>query len=126
VGGSYQIRLSARIGAACLCLGLCTWRASGVVHGLQGGDEQPLLAFPLAVILPAVLVAILVMLPPTETREGLLMRIGTIAQLLLIIALPSLALYLALGLPVVFLVAELIETWLPPALRDRLAGLVLT
>src|SRR5262245_60747879 len=108
------MRLSARIGATCLCLGLFAWRASGIAQGLRHGDEQPLLTFPLAVIFPTVLIAALLLLPPAETREGLLMRIGTIIQLLLIIGLPPLALYLALGLPVVFLVAELIETRLPP------------
>jgi hypothetical protein len=105
---------------------LLAWRALGVISGLLTGDEHALLTFPLAVILPTVLVAILLVLPPAETREGLLMRVGTVVQLLLIVALPPLALYLALGLPVVFLAVELIETRLPPALRDRLAGLVVT
>src|SRR5262249_50726764 len=116
----------ARAGALCLGAALFTWRARGVLAGLYNGDEHPLLAFPLAVICPAILVTILVMLPPAETREGLLMRAGTIIQLLLIIGLPPFALYPALGLPVVFRVVELFETRLPRALRDRLAGLVVT
>ena len=126
MGVRYGIRLFARVGAVCLCIALFTWRALGVLSGLRNGDEHPLLAFPLAVIFPTVLVAILVMLPPAQTREGLLMRVGTIIQLLLIIGLPSLALRLALGVPVVFLIVELLETRLSPALRDRLAGFVVT
>ena len=118
------MRPLARSGALALGAALFAWRAHGVLDGLRIGDEHALLAFPLAVIFPALLVAILAMLPPAETREGLLMRAGTIIQLLLIIGLPPHALHLTLGLPVVFLVVELFETRLSPALRDRLAGLV--
>ena len=125
VGGGYRIRRSVRIGAACLGVMLVAWRVVGVVSGLRDGDEHALLAFPLAVILPTVLAAILLLLPRAETREGLLMRVGTIVHLILMVALPQFALLLALGLPVVFLMVELIETRLPPALRDRLACLVM-
>lgn len=105
-------------------MALAVWRGLDVAQSLANGDEHELLAYPLTVIFPAVLIAILLVMPPTESREGLLMRVGTIVQLLLIVALPAFALYLALGLPVVFLVVELFETRLPHALRDRLARLV--
>ena len=45
------------------------------------------------------------------------MQVGTMIQLLLIIALPGFALYLALGFPVVFLVIELFETRSPVTFR---------
>jgi hypothetical protein len=86
---------------------------------LRAGSEARLLAFPLAVVVPFALIVGLAQLPPTDSREGALMRLGTMIQLVAIIALPNLALYLALGLPVVFLVVELYETRVPPLLRDR-------
>lgn len=46
------------------------------------------------------------------------MRAGTMIQLCLIVLLPSAALYLALGLPVVFLVVELFETRVPHVIRE--------
>jgi hypothetical protein len=102
---------------------LCaTWfllvRGAEMIAMLRVGREAQLLAFPLAVILPFALILGLAQLPPTESREGALMRLGTMIQLVAIIALPSLALYLALGLPVVFLVVELYETRVPARLRD--------
>ena len=57
-------------------------------------------------------------MPGAESREGILMRAGTMIQLCLIVLLPSAALYLALGLPVVFLVVELFETRVPHVIRE--------
>jgi hypothetical protein len=93
-------------------------RAADMLAMLRAGGEAQLLAFPLAVILPFALIVGLAQLPPTDSREGALMRLGTMIQLVAIIALPHLALYLALGLPVVFLVVELYETRVPASLRD--------
>jgi len=87
---------------------------------VRGGNERPLLALPLTVLFPAILVVILAAMPPAKSREGLLMRIGTMIQLLLIITFPAASLLLALGLPVVFLVVEIFETRLPTGLRLRL------
>ncbi|MEQ1694686.1 MAG: hypothetical protein ABL901_02495 [Hyphomicrobiaceae bacterium] len=120
----FQLRPAAGLVAGCGCIILAVWRAVDVFAGLANGSEHALLAYPLTVIFPAVLIAILLMFPPSQSREGLLMRVGTIIQLLLILALPRFALYLALGMPVVFLVVELFETRLPAPLRDRLARLV--
>jgi hypothetical protein len=93
---------------------------------VRGGDPDALLALPLTAIFPALLVLLLSMMPPARSREGILMRIGTMAQLCLIILLPPLALYLALGLPVVFLVVELFETRVPRAIREPLVRLAVT
>lgn len=120
----FKIRTPARFVAGCCCITLAVGRAVDVVSSLARGEEHALLAYPLTVIFPTVLIAILLLMPPVESREGLLMRVGTIVQLLLIIALPTFALYLTLGFPVVFLVVELFETRLPHALRDRLSRLV--
>ena len=109
--------------AAVLLIG-CAGRAAAVVRALQGGDERLLLGFPLSVICPAVLVILLFLMPPARTREGLLMRIGAIVQLLLIILIPSLSLYLALGLPVVFLAVEMFERHVPLAIRAFVTKIV--
>jgi hypothetical protein len=104
-----------------LCLAaaaLLLIRAAAVILGLMAGDEAELLAYPLSAILPAVLILGLALLPPTVSREGALMRLGAMIQLNAIIAMPGIALHLALGLPVVFLVVELYETRLPKPLRD--------
>lgn len=92
---------------------------------LQHGDETALLTLPLGVVLPGLLIAALLSMPPAETVEGALMRLGTVIHLLLILALPPLALHLALGLPIVFLVVELFQTRVPARLREPLTRMVL-
>jgi hypothetical protein len=98
--------------------GFLLLRAAEMLATLRAGSETQLLAFPLAVILPFALIVGLAQLPPTDSREGTLMRLGTMIQLVGVIVLPNLALCLALGLPVVFLVVELYETRVPTPLRD--------
>lgn len=100
-------------------------RFATMTSALAEGDPDHLLAFPLAVIFPAILAALLLVMPATRSREGALMRLGTIIQLALIILLPPVALYLALGLPVVFLLVELFETRLPQPLGDPVVRAVL-
>ncbi len=95
-----------------------------MISSLHAGHASRLLAFPFGAVLPAMLLVILSLLPPTRTREGVLMRVGAMIQLWLVIVLPVVALYLTLGFPVVFLVVELFETRLPPRLREPLARLV--
>lgn len=91
-------------------------RAFNAVVSLNG-DKTAFLAFPLAVLLPALAFLFLATRKGMSSAEGVLMQIGTMIQLLLIIALPGLALYLALGFPVVFLVIELFETRSPVPFR---------
>ncbi len=121
----FEIRGIARVGLGLLALALIFWRAALTITSLNSGDEAALLAFPLTVIFPALLVAILLSMPPTKTREGLLMRVGTVLHLLLILSLPNFALYLALGFPFVFLTVEIFETRLPARLTAPLSRLVL-
>jgi hypothetical protein len=102
--------------AALSCL--VSLRAAEAIRALLQGDETALLVLPLGVLLPGILIGGLLMMQPTRTQEGLLMRLGTAVHLLLIIAIPPLALHLALGLPVVFLLIEVFETRLPTAIRD--------
>jgi hypothetical protein len=67
-------------------------------------------SYSFAVIFPSILIFILASMKQSATKEGLLMRLGCMLQLLLIISIPPLSLYLALGFPVVFLMVELFET----------------
>lgn len=119
----FEIRATARFALLAVLLGAVVTRAAVMIVALKAGDEALLLAFPLGVIFPAVLALLLAVMPPAKSREGLLMRIGTMIQLLLIIMLPAVSLYLALGLPVVFLLVELFETRLPAAVRLPLTKL---
>lgn len=97
-----------------------TLRAIAAVVDLLRGDVTAFLAFPLTVILPAVAFVYIGLLKDLVSEEGVLMQIGVMIQLILILALPSFALYLALGFPVVFLVVELFETKAPPRLRQSI------
>jgi hypothetical protein len=117
-----RTRLALSLGAAALFLA----RAMSALASLRAGNEAPFLAFPLAVILPTVLIIALSQLPPAKSYEGILMRLGTMMQLLAIVALPHLALYLALGLPVVFLVVELYVTRIPASLQSKISRVFVT
>ena len=97
-----------------------TLRAIAALVDLSKGDVTTFLAFPLTVILPAVAFIYIGLLKDLVSEEGALMQIGVMIQLILILALPGFALYLALGFPVVFLVVELFETKAPPRLRQRI------
>ena len=85
------------------------------------GDLDPLTAYGFTVIFPLVLVLAILSLGPSRTREGILMRIATCCQLILLMALPPLSLYLLLGLPVAFLFVELFETRMPRVVREPIA-----
>jgi len=121
----FEIREIARLGLAFAALVVFLWRGVNAAISLNAGDETALLAFPLTVIFPLVLTVILLLMKPTKTREGLLMRVGTLIHLLLIVSLPKFSLILALGLPFVFLTVEIYETWLPKRLTMPLSRLVI-
>jgi hypothetical protein len=94
-------------------------------HAAVGrGDLEPALGFGFTVIFPTLLLAVLLRLGPTRSREGALMRIGAAAQLVLVVGLPAFALQLLLGLPVVFLMVELFETRAPRRLREPIAAML--
>lgn len=93
-------------------------RAMQALQALAGMQEGAFLALPLTVILPLAAFVFLTRLGPMRSAEGVLMQLGCMIQILLIIAMPGFALYLALGFPVVFLVVELFETRLPTVMRD--------
>lgn len=105
--------------------GVIGWRAVVAVSSLSAGDETLFLAFPLAVIMPALAFGYLARRRGMASSEGALMQLGSMIHLLLILALPGFALYLALGFPVVFLAVELFETRLTAGLRDPLKRAVL-
>jgi hypothetical protein len=93
-----------------------------LVAAARTGDLGPLTAYGFTVVFPLVLIGMLLSMAPGRTREGVLMRIGTAIQMILVIAVPRFALHLVLGLPLVFLLVELFETRLPPAVREPVAA----
>ncbi|TAE83817.1 MAG: hypothetical protein EAY76_00585 [Alphaproteobacteria bacterium] len=99
-------------------------RFIGAMDSWQQGIDNPLLSYAFIVVFPASLAWLLLLMPPTYTKEGLLMRFGTILHLLLMLYIPSFALYLALGFPVVFLVVELYMMNMPQHIADPLERLV--
>ena len=86
------------------------------------GNLGPLTAYGFTVVFPLVLIGLLLSMGPGHTREGVLMRIGTAWQMILVIAVPPLALHFVLGLPIVFLLVELFETRTPARLREFVAA----
>jgi len=122
---TYRIRVSTKGVLAIAVLVLFFTRLLTMLKSLEAGNEAFLLAFPLTVVFPVVLITVLLLMKPTVTREGLLMRFGSILHLILIIALPQFSLYLALGFPFVFLSVELFETRLPKHLTKPLTALVI-
>ena len=97
----------------------------GAVDALLSDDPGPFLAFPLTVMLPILAFGFLAVQRRMKSAEGALMQLGALLHLLLIMAFPGFALYLALGFPVVFLVVELSETRCPPLLQTPVKQLVL-
>ena len=110
---------------SCLTAGLVAIRVLMALNDLLAGDVTAFIAFPLAVLLPALAFGFLATRHQMKSAEGALMQLGAMIQLSLIIAFPGFALYLALGFPVVFLVVELFETHLPARLRDPIKRSVL-
>lgn len=102
------------------------FRTLYAVISLASVDKTAFLAFPLTVLIPALAFFFLAGRKNMASKEGVLMQLGSMIQLLLIVALPDFALYLALGFPVVFLSVELFETRVPEALRNRIEQRVLT
>ena len=91
---------------------------------LEGSNTQ-IESYSFAVVFPSLLIFSLSKIGASSSKEGLLMRFGTMLQLLLIIAVPPLALYLALGLPMVFLVVELFSTKVPCTIRSPIESAII-
>ena len=108
-----------------ICLGgLVLGRLFKSICTLAEGKPDDFLAFPMTVILPGAALTYLIRMPGTQTSEGILMRFAAIVLILMIIALPTASLYLALGFPVAFLVVEMFETRAPAAIRSTVKRLV--
>lgn len=90
------------------------------VEKLVDCKPDDFLAFPLTVVLPFAALFFLVRMRSTRTSEGALMRLAALALILMILGVPNLALHLALGFPIAFLVVELFETRIPASLRDAI------
>ena len=109
-----------------LAAGLIAFRGYLAVAALASGYPSEVLAFPLTVILPGLAFAFLVLRRDMLSREGALMQLGAMIQILLILALPRFGLHLALGFPIVFLIVELFETRMPVRIKVRILHRLVT
>ena len=105
--GGYALRKEMLIVLFLIVGVACITRLFFAMSSWLEGHNGMLEAYSFCVIFPSVVIFSLCFLGNTKTKEGLLMRFGTILHLLLIISIPALSLYLSLGFPVVFLVVEL-------------------
>ncbi|MCY1708420.1 hypothetical protein [Pannonibacter sp. SL95] len=103
-----------------LASGLVFLRGYSAVADIANGDPSEVLAFPLTVIMPGLAFAFLALRRDVSTQEGALMQMGAMIQILLIIALPSFGLHLALGFPIVFLIVEIFETRMPLMIKVKI------
>jgi len=111
------MKLSVLFGMTAIAAILFLWRGYLAIADLIEGDQTAFLTFPLSVILPVMVFSFLATRRSMASQEGALMQLGAMMQILLIVALPDFALYLALGLPVVFLLVEIFETRLPNSVK---------
>ncbi len=116
----HRIKLSVILGMICVAASLVVFRIYSAIVDLAKGDQTAVLAVPLTVILPGLAFAFLTTRRGMASREGALMQMGALIQLLLIVALPGFALYLALGFPIVFLFVELFETKMPVTVKTSI------
>ena len=124
--GRFDMTSRVRYVLAVSAIAASTARLVATFGAAATGDLGPFTAFGFTVIFPLVLFALIFRLGPTRSREGTLMRIGTACQLIFIVAAPSIALHLLLGLPVVFLLVELFETRSPILLRKSITRMLVT
>lgn len=110
---SYKIRPQIKLVVIGLLSIVMAARFVSAIKSFNSGQFAEIQSYAFCVILPAVLLILLLWLDEARTKEGLLMRVGSIIQLFLIISLPPVSLYLALGFPVVFLVVEIFSTRVP-------------
>lgn len=80
------------------------------------GNPEWVVGLGIEVILPALLAISMLSTTPSPTSEGALLRAGTALHMLFILGIPPFALHLALGLPCVFLVVELVYNYAPQRL----------
>lgn len=109
----HRTKLSVVFGMVAIAAILVAWRGYLAISDLIDDDQSAFLTFPMSVILPVMMFSFLATRRSIASQEGALMQLGAMVHILLIIALPSFAIYLALGFPVVFLFVELFETRLP-------------
>lgn len=116
----HKTKLSIVFGMVAIAAILFAWRGYLAISDLIAGNQTAFLTFPLSVILPVMIFSFLATRRSMASQEGALMQLGAMVQILLIVAMPSFAIYLVLGFPVVFLFVELFETKLPNAAKTAI------
>jgi predicted permease len=122
---SYSLRPKLLFILATIILIAATLRLLQAVSLWQTGINDGLEAYSFSVFFPCLIFSALAISKHAKTKEGLLMRLGCMIQLILIISIPSFSLYLALGFPVVFLVIELFETKVPKTICEPIERLII-
>lgn len=110
---TYALRTQVRTTILGIALLAAIVRLLAAIHAWQIGNYAEIQSYVFCVIFPLALLALLAFMGATQTIEGMLMRFGSMLQLLLILCIPPYSLHLALGFPVVFLVVEIFSTHLP-------------
>lgn len=95
-----------------------TWRMIAAIMTALNANLEGLIGYGFEVIFPLILISLILSMGPSKTREGILMRFATMCQLILVISVPPFSLHMLLGLPVVYLLVELLETRLPASVRE--------
>lgn len=122
---TYDVRHQTRLIVLLLTFFAASVRLTSALHEWHEGSKTAIESYSFCVIFPATLIAVFAFMKGAKTKEGLLMRFGSMIQLLLIICLPPFSLYLALGFPVVFLVVELLVTRLPAKVARPLERIII-
>ena len=122
----HQMKPSILLIVVLIAICLFVFRSYLAVAELFQRDQTRFLAFPLTVILPGAVFVYLASRRKMASQEGVLMQLGAMIQILLIVAVPSWALHLALGFPVVFLVIELFETKMSASIRAAVKDKLIT
>ncbi|MES2984321.1 MAG: hypothetical protein V4735_03940 [Pseudomonadota bacterium] len=100
-------------------------RLVSALNAWQLGQNTEIQSYAFCVVFPASLLLLFAFMGTARTKEGMLMRFGSMLQLLLILCLPSFALYLALGFPVVFFAVEIFCTRIPRKLAQPIERAIL-
>lgn len=114
----YKLRLKMRIIVFSIAFLAASIRLFIALQDWRIGQYTEIQSYVFCVIFPATLLVLLDIMGETKTREGALMRFGSMLQLLLILCIPPFSLHLALGFPVIFFAVEVFSTKLPKVITQ--------
>ncbi len=122
---TYSLRAPTKFIVLGVGLVAACFRLMSAITQWQAGENTEIQSDAFCVVFPVSLLAVLTFMGKTRTKEGMLMRFGSMLQVLLILWLPDFALYLALGFPVVFFAVEIFCTRIPRKLAHPIERVIL-